>query len=170
MNMYPIGLLSEDRDLWDTAANLLSRTYRTGRHEVAAAIRTRDGAVATGVHLEGSAGRSSICAEGVALGAVLTSSADFSEIETVLAVLYRPYADGGALRVIAPCGVCRELLFDYCPSARIYVHRRPGEPTTGPLVDTGRLRGFAQPARLVDGRAVPVQVAELLPEKNLRVW
>ena len=80
------------------------------------------------------------------------------------------FADGGALRVIAPCGVCRELLFDYCPAARIYVHRWPGEPPATPLVSTGRFSGFELPASLVDGQAVPVRVAELLPAKNLRSW
>ena len=173
MNVYPIGLRSADEDLWDTAVELLARTYRTDRHEVAAAIRTRGGRVVTGVHLAGSAGRSSICAEGIGLGAVLAGASDADlagEVETVLAVLYRPFADGGALRVIAPCGVCRELLFDYCPDARIYVHRWPGEPPATPLVSTGRFSGFELPAGLVDGQAVPVRVAELLPEKNLRSW
>jgi hypothetical protein len=50
--------------------SLLAKVYWVhGRHEVATALRTADGGVYTGVHLEGSCRRSSICAEGVALGA-----------------------------------------------------------------------------------------------------
>ena len=178
--MYPNGVQPGDRELWHASAELLARTYRTGRHEVAAAIRTRSGAIFTGVHLAGSAGRSSICAEGMALGAVLAGTAlsgtqeqrtDLSvEVDSVLAVLYRPDEDGGTLRVIAPCGVCRELLFDYCPVAWIYVHRWTGPRPAGVVTETGAPTGFNLPVRPADGRAVRVRVDELLPEKNLRRW
>jgi cytidine deaminase len=58
-----------DRQLLDRAQDLLGRVWTDGRHEVAAALRTAGGTVVTGVHVEGSCRRSSICAEGVALGA-----------------------------------------------------------------------------------------------------
>jgi cytidine deaminase len=170
--MYPIGVRPADRELWDAAADLLARTYRTGRHEVAAAIRTSAGAIATGVHLAGSAGRSSLCAEGTALGAVLAGGhSDLAtQVDTVLAVLYRPHTDGATLRVIAPCGVCRELLFDYCPAAWIYVHRWPGPRPAERLVRTESPIGFARPVQPADGEALRVRVAKLLPEKNPRRW
>jgi cytidine deaminase len=173
--LYPDGVEPGDRELWDAARAVLARTYRTGRHEVAAAIRTTGGAVLTGVHLAGSAGRSSICAEGAALGAVLAAApagrTDLAaEVDSILAVLYRPQPAGGTLRVIAPCGVCRELLADYCPQAWIYVHRWPPGRPPGAIADDSRAPGFGEPVLLADGRAHRLRAGELLPEKNLRPW
>jgi cytidine deaminase len=160
MRSYP-GLAEADVDLWQRAVAVLSRTYRHERHEVAAALRTRGGRVHTGLHVAGSAGRSSICAEGIALGAALTEGD--REVEAVVAVLYRP---AGTVRVIAPCGVCRELLYDYCPDASIYVH--DGTPAPSPGRDPAEI-GFttAEPAA---GTARKALVRDLMPGKNPRAW
>jgi cytidine deaminase len=160
MRSYP-GLTEADVDLWQRAVAVLGRTYRHERHEVAAAVRTRSGRVHTGLHVAGSAGRSSICAEGIAIGTALTEGD--REVEAVVAVLYRP---AGTVRVIAPCGVCRELLYDYCPDASIYVHE--GTPTPSPGRDPAEV-GFtvAEPAA---GTARKVLVRDLMPGKNPRAW
>ena len=160
MESYP-GLADADAELWWEAVELLSRTYRHERHEVAAALRTRSGRVHTGLHVAGSAGRSSICAEGIALGAALT--AGDREVEAVVAVLYRP---AGTVRVIAPCGVCRELLYDYCPNASIYVHE--GTPAPSPGRDPGEI-GFVE-AEPAAGAARKMLVRDLMPGKNPRAW
>ena len=175
MKLYPEGLESCDAETWEAARDTLARTYRTGRHEVAAAIRTKSGVIYTGVHIAGSAGRSSICAEGMALGAVLVgnSSVPLSEgIDTVLAVLYRPDSEGGTVRTIAPCGVCRELLFDYAPSSWGYVHDWEATalaPTTT-LVEPEPGQGFAGTPRVAAGRARRILIRDLMPGKNLRDW
>jgi cytidine deaminase len=105
-----------DRELLETAQDLLARTYVEGRHEVAAALRTADGRVQVGVHVGASARRPSVCAEGAALGAA-RAAGDLA-IEAIVAVQYKP---AGVFRVIAPCGSCRELISDYSPDARVYV-------------------------------------------------
>ncbi|ROS38913.1 cytidine/deoxycytidylate deaminase family protein [Amycolatopsis thermoflava] len=158
MELYP-GVI--DTDLWQHASGLLARTYRHERHEVAAALRTRGGHVFTGVHVAGSAGRSSICAEGIALGAALTAGE--REVEAVLAVLYRP---SGTIRVIAPCGLCRELLYDYCPDASIYIHE--GSTPAAPGGEVTAV-GFSAAAP-APGVARRVLVRELMPGKNPRAW
>lgn len=165
METHPAGLDARDHDLWAAAVDLLGRTYRHERHEVASAIRTASGRVFLGVHMAGSAGRSSICAEGMALGAALTGSEIDTdlEIDTVLAVLYRP---AGTVRPIAPCGVCRELLVDYCPDAWIYLC--DDVPAPAPA-EPGPDRGFPRPARTV-GTAVRARVRDLMPGKNPRAW
>ncbi|KPI13433.1 CMP/dCMP deaminase zinc-binding protein [Actinobacteria bacterium OK074] len=152
-------MLPKDNELLETASELLARIHVPGRHEVAAVLRTRSGALHTGIHLEGSARRSSICAEGIALGAAFT--AEDREIETILAVHYKP---AGVLRVIAPCGVCRELLYDYCPDAHVYVY----EPAPGELPD-GTVPG-AGPVSAPPGGVARVTVADLLPSKTRRRW
>jgi cytidine deaminase len=100
------------RELQEAAEALLAERYVPGRHEVAAALRSRSGAVYLGLHVDGSARRTGICAEGMAIGAA--AAAGDLDIETIVAVHYKP---AGVFRVISPCGVCRELIHDYSPDA-----------------------------------------------------
>jgi cytidine deaminase len=107
-------LAAEDRALVVAARELVEGRYVEGRHEVAAAVRMRSGAVHLGLHVESSIGRASICAEGTAIGAAIM--AGDGEIDTIAAVLRLP--DGG-WRVVSPCGLCRELIGDYGPAAHV---------------------------------------------------
>jgi cytidine deaminase len=139
----PVDMPAEDVELLDMAQALLGRVWVHGRHEVATALRTADGAVYTGVHLEGSCRRSSICAEGVALGtarAGITPGAPL-EIAAVVSVQIKPL---GQYRIIAPCGVCRELISDYSPDARIWITAEDG--------------------------ILAIAALALLPHKTRRVW
>ena len=103
-----------DRELLEAAQRLLAERYVHGRHEVAAALRSRSGAIHLGLHVDGSARRTGICAEGMAIGAA--AAAGDLEIDTIVAVQYKP---AGVFRVISPCGVCRELIHDYSPDATV---------------------------------------------------
>jgi cytidine deaminase len=129
--------------LLDIAQKLLARVWVHGRHEVATALVAGDGAIYTGVHLEGSCRRSSICAEGAALAAARAGIAPELplQVSSIISVQIKP---AGQFRIIAPCGVCRELISDYCPDARVWI--------TG---DAG----------------IEVYAAlSLLPEKTRRAW
>jgi cytidine deaminase len=108
-------------------------------------VRTADGAVHTGVHLEGSCRRSSICAEGVALGAARGAypGGQPLDVTSVVSVQIKP---AGRFRVIAPCGVCRELISDYSPDATVWI-------TT-----------------VEKNEVVPVRALDLLPDKSRRAW
>ena len=136
----PPQMSADDVLLLATAQELLARVWVHGRHEVATALRAADGNVYTGVHLEGSCRRSSICAEGVALGAARGGLPAGSPllIEAVVSVQIKP---AGQFRIIAPCGVCRELISDYSPDATVWI---------------------------TDGAALPA--LDLLPEKTRRAW
>lgn len=136
-----LPLSAADRDLVAAALELLRERAVPGRHEVAAALRTKSGAVHRGLHVESSIGRASICAEGVAIGAA--AAAGDTAIETIVAVL----DTGDGWRVVTPCGLCRELISDYAPAATVidYDASRP------------------DPVR-------PVPVTELLPGKTTRLW
>jgi cytidine deaminase len=50
----------------------------------------------------------------------------------------------GQYRIIAPCGVCRELISDYSPDARVWITGESG--------------------------IVAIAALALLPEKTRRVW
>jgi cytidine deaminase len=139
----PPEMPAEDIRLLEIAQALLARVWVQGRHEVATALRAADGTVYTGVHVEGSCRRSSICAEGVALGtarAGLEPGAPL-RIDAVVSVQIKP---AGQFRIIAPCGVCRELISDYSPDTKIWI--------------TG------------DSGILAVAALDLLPHKTRRTW
>lgn len=112
-------LLSDDDHALIAAANaVLQRHYRTFWHTVAAAIRSRDGRIWTGVHIGTTVGRLAVCAEAVAFGrAVLEGD---GTIETAVAVRHpKPEEEDRELAVVSPCGGCREMIMDHAPDARI---------------------------------------------------
>ena len=140
----PADMPEKDVELLRAAELLLAACWVNGRHEVATALRLRDGSVHQGVHLEGSCRRSSICAEGIALGAARSARPDGPlDVVSVVSVQVKP---AGQFRVIAPCGVCRELISDYAPSARVWLT----EPDAGLVVARAAL--------------------DLLPDKTRRSW
>lgn len=117
----PATMGDADAELLEAAHALLAQVYVAARHEVVAAMRLTDGSVHLGVHVAGSAQRSSVCAEGVAIGNAVAHGAgseDSPQVEACIAVLRRP---GGTEHVIEPCGVCAELITDYWPQARVWV-------------------------------------------------
>jgi cytidine deaminase len=110
-------LSAEDAALVRAAVAHLDAAFVAGRHEVAAAVRMRSGAIHLGIHVESSIGRASLGAEGVALGAAVGHGD--REVDTSVAVLR---TDAG-WRVVTPCGLCRELLSDYGPDASVIDYR-----------------------------------------------
>src|SRR5881227_2278142 len=118
-----------NQDLLEAAQRLLAERYVPGRHEVAAALRSRSGAVYLGLHVDGSARRTGICAEGMAIGAA-AAGGDL-DIDTIVAVQYKP---AGVFRVISPCGVCRELIHDYSPDATV-INYDDGQVVPTPIRD-----------------------------------
>lgn len=122
-----------DAELILTAKELIRQRFLKDRHHIAAVLRTRGGAVYTGVHLEAYIGRIAVCAEAIAIGAAAT--AGDTDIETIVAV----NAQGN---IVSPCGMCRELISDYAPSAKVIIQR--------------------------GGQTIFVAVAELLPDKFKR--
>jgi cytidine deaminase len=140
----PVATMSAaDVELLDIAQRLLARVWVHGRHEVASALRTLDGGIHTGVHLEGSCRRSSICAEGAAMAAARAALAPELplQVDSIVSVQIKP---AGQFRIIAPCGVCRELISDYSPQARIWV--------------------------TADEEVQVIAALDLLPVKTRRVW
>lgn len=78
---------------------------------VAAALRTRSGAVVTGVNVESASYGLTCCAERVALFSALAQGhRDFTELALVSSV--EP--------CLLPCGACRQLLAEYAMGARVW--------------------------------------------------
>jgi len=99
---------THDEILIRSARRAITKLDKHGRHHVGAALRARNGKVYCGVDLEASIGRIAVCAEAFALGLAVMDGE--SMIDTIVAVRH----DGS---VIPPCGMCREMISDYSPSA-----------------------------------------------------
>ena len=109
-----------DIALVETARATLRRHYRPFWHTVAAALRSRDGRVWTGIHLGATVGRLSVCAEAVALGRVIVEGD--GTIDVAVAVRHpKPDEIDRDLAVVSPCGACREMLLDFDPDATIII-------------------------------------------------
>lgn len=140
----PAEMGDDDAELMAAACALLAQVHEPGRHEVVAAFRLVDGGVQLGVHVDGSARRSAVCAEGAAAANVFAHAAGrpgAAGVTAMVSVLRRPE---GTTHVIEPCGVCAELLSDYWPRARVWITR--GDDV------------------------VPAVVEDLLPAKRRRRW
>ncbi|MEV4843696.1 cytidine deaminase [Micromonospora matsumotoense] len=109
--MTTTTMLDTDRALVQAATAVAKLRCRSDNHSVAAAARTADGRVFTGVNLAHFTGGP--CAELVALGAAATQGE--AELETIVAV-----GDRGR-GVLPPCGRCRQVLLDYHPGIQVIV-------------------------------------------------
>lgn len=112
----------DDRDhaLIEAARDTIAERYAHGRHHIACAVRMRSGKVYAGVHIETHIGRMAVCAESVALGRALTDGE--TEIDTIVSVRHpRPGESDRTVAVVPPCGICRELIAEYGPQARVLV-------------------------------------------------
>ena len=118
-------LTKYDHGLVEVARELIAIRFEEDHHHIAAALRTTSGEIYTGVHVEAYVGRITICAEAVAIGAAAT--AGDTKIHTIVAV--NELGD-----IVSPCGMCRELISDYSPEARVILQRQ-GEPITVPVLE-----------------------------------
>jgi cytidine deaminase len=103
-----IGLSGEDNELIELAKEAADRLHVDKAHEVAAAIRTKDKKVFTGIHIEASVGFADVCGE---VAAICTAvSHGYRDFEAIVAI----WADGkGTYKLLSPCGRCREVISDF---------------------------------------------------------
>lgn len=123
-------------DLVQMASEHIQEHFVQGRHQIAAAILDAEGQVHRGVHLEAMVGRASICAEAVALGAAVQRTR--ARLTMIAAVRHPLRGEVHAHPfLVAPCGLCRELLLDYGPQMKVVL---PGHsPQVPNIVDLASL-------------------------------
>lgn len=117
-------LSDADTELIEAARTEISRLYMEDRHQIGAALRTRSGLIYAAVHLDAYVRPVSVCAETIAIGKAVSEGARGGavEIDTIVAVRHpKPNETLRELRVVSPCGSCRELISDYGPEARVIV-------------------------------------------------
>ncbi len=116
-------LSADDVELVEAARAVIGRHYRPFWHMVAAALRSRDGRIWTGLHLGATVGRMQVCAEAIAVGRVILEGD--GTIECAVAVRHpKEHELRQEIAVVPPCGACREMLTDFDPGASVIV---PGE-------------------------------------------
>jgi cytidine deaminase len=116
MKTYP--LTENDFKLIDEAKSKITSLYEDDRHHVGAALKTKSGNIVSAVHIEANVGRVTVCAEAIAIGNAISNGERY--FDTIVAVRH-PYSDeeNRELRVVSPCGMCRELISDYSPDCFI---------------------------------------------------
>jgi len=120
---YPMEkyqLIEEDFELIEAAKEKIISLYEDDKHHVGAAIRTNSGKIVSAVHIEAYIGRVSVCAEAITIGKAI-SDGD-KGFDTIVAVRH-PYSDevNRDIKVVSPCGMCRELIFDYSPNCFVII-------------------------------------------------
>ncbi|MBZ4322283.1 cytidine deaminase [Streptomyces huiliensis] len=112
-----------DHELVEAAARVVREHASGDEHTVAAAARTDDGRVATGLNVYHFTGGP--CAELVVIGAAAAQGA--RALTAIVAV-------GGDERgILPPCGRCRQVLLDYYPAIEVIVE--DGRPRSVPVAD-----------------------------------
>ncbi|MCP4372379.1 MAG: cytidine deaminase [Deltaproteobacteria bacterium] len=118
--MHSRQLTTQDKQLIDLAKEIIIRRYEYGRHHIASVLRTKQGKIYTGIHLDLTVRRAAICAEAIALGKAVSEGVN--DFDIMVAVRHtRPDEEIQQVDVVSPCGICRELLFEYCPDLQIIV-------------------------------------------------
>lgn len=117
--------LSDTAEQLISAAQAIVNEHGDGtRHTVGAALLAVDGTIYAGVNVFAQGGGA--CAELVVLGMAISYGVhDFTKIVAV---------GNNGRGVIGPCGVCRQLLFDYAPTIEV-IMPSPDGPAELPVAD-----------------------------------
>lgn len=116
MNRTPLE--KGDFELIEKARKLIKLRQKEDWHAISSLLRTKSGRVFEGLHLEAYVGRIAVCAEAVAIGSAAV--AGNTDIETIVAV-------NKTGEIVSPCGMCRELISDYSPFAKVILKDENGE-------------------------------------------
>lgn len=104
-------------ELLNAARTIMATRFRLNYHHYAAALRTKSGQVFSAVHLGATVGRIAVCAEAIAIG--MAAAAGDTDIEMIVAV-------NRSGEIVAPCGMCRELIADYSSDAIVILPGQEG--------------------------------------------
>lgn len=111
--------MMSDKELIALADKAREKSYCPySGYSVGAALLTKDGKVYTGANIENASFTPTVCAERVALFTALhAGEREFAAI----AVVGGP-ADRSAEKLFTPCGVCRQVLSEFCkPDMRVLI-------------------------------------------------
>ncbi len=120
---YEISM--EDETLIAAAQEMIRKRYQWERHHVGAALRTRSGEIFAAVHLEASLSRVTVCAEAMVIGKAISEG--YTDFDTIVAVRHPdPDSEDREIKVVSPCGMCRELIADYALNCKVILQMEDG--------------------------------------------
>ena len=103
-----------DRELADIAYSMLERSYVPySKFPVGSALLCADGTVFTGCNVENAAYGSTICAERTALVKAVSEGHRDDFVRLAIA--------GSSADYCWPCGVCRQMLYEFAPELELLV-------------------------------------------------
>ena len=116
-----------DKELLDLAWQAREQSYSPYSHfAVGAALECADGTVYTGCNVEGASYGNTICAERTALvKAVSEGKRSFKRVAIV----------ANSPEYTAPCGICRQMLYEFAPELRVLAVRGDGNFAQAKLSD-----------------------------------
>ena len=112
-------MMMSDKELIALADKAREKSYCPySGFSVGAALLTKDGKVYTGANIENASFTPTVCAERVALfTAVHAGEVEFEAIAVVGGPTGKP-----AEKLFTPCGVCRQVLLEFCkPNMRVLI-------------------------------------------------
>ncbi|MEX2533012.1 MAG: cytidine deaminase [Nitriliruptoraceae bacterium] len=118
-----------DAQLLQRARKAKVRAYApySGFH-VGAALLTSDGDVFTGVNVENVSFGLTLCAERVAIGAMIATAGPRTLIDAIAVV-------GDGHDALMPCGACRQVLHEFGAMARVIASGDGGMPVVTSMVE-----------------------------------
>lgn len=139
--MKTFNVTKQDIELVEIATRKITMLYEDDKHHVGAAIRTKSGEITSAVHIEAYIGRVTVCAEAIAIGSAISNGQ--KNFDSIVAVRH-PYSDevDRRIKVVSPCGICRELISDYAPDCFVLLE--------------------------LNGELVKIMISELIPLKYSR--
>lgn len=126
--------MSDERlkELIDAAIKVKENAYVPySNYRVGAALLAKDGSVFTGCNVENAAYPATICAERTAL--VKAVSEGVRQFDTVVVAT----ENGGS-----PCGVCRQMMFEFAPDMRVVMVDADGNIVHDEILNKLLLHGF----------------------------
>lgn len=111
-------LTNEDLELIKAAKSVIEKHFKEDWHHIGVACRGKSGKIYTSVNLDTYVGGMAVCAEPVAIGqAVMAEDIPFLSIVAVRKP--RASRENQELKVVSPCGKCREMIADYGCGAEV---------------------------------------------------
>ncbi len=115
------------RELARCAKQARSRAHAPYSHfKVGAALRTRSGEIVTGCNIENATYGLTLCAERTAVFKAVSEG--FKRFDAVAVVVDSPL-------LAAPCGACRQILWEFCGNVWIRLQNLKGQSKTLRLVE-----------------------------------
>ena len=101
-------LTKQDLELIEQAKQTADKLHVDDVSEVAAALRTKNGKIYTGIHFDANVGFADVCGEVAAICHAVAHG--YREYDSIVAI----WGDGkGNYKLLSPCGRCREVISDF---------------------------------------------------------